>query len=286
MGLLVYLRRVRPATAFPFTVGVFTGTLITAFLCLALSSIEEEQVTAIAGAVATRGGGEGSVQKLPSEDVRRIMAPADVLSPRKLISYNVLTSRNEIETKVLAGYQTWASTLAGNIDFFVFPPATEKDINFAYKRRIPITSLGGSEDSEDTAPLAHYSIFRTWKEICEKKSDHYQWFMALKDHVYLRTHKLERILLALNSSEPLYLGHPVFPVGRDKDELGLRDGENYCSEAGYVVSLGTLRAVCPMLESCRTDSRSENGEVEFAKCIRVYAKTNCTTSAEVCTEQQ
>ncbi|CAI8030528.1 Chondroitin sulfate synthase 3 [Geodia barretti] len=75
-------------------------------------------------------------------------------------------------------------------------------------------------------------------------------------------------------------GHLVLPEGRDREELGLREGEGYCMEMGYVLSSGALGSVCPHLEQCWENARSENEDVEVARCVRLATGINCTSSQE------
>ena len=273
------VKRIRPATAFPFTVGVFTGTLITAFLCLALSSIDDDGVRVQVDVI------DAAIVKMPAvpHEEKRLQHHEEQLplQPMKLVSYNVIGSRWWLKTRGLAVHHTWGSGMK-NLEFYLFPPLEDEELNFAYKRRIPIVSLSFKKSlrkSDEKTDLQ--GVFKTWKDICEKKKDNYQWFMKLQDNVYIRAKELEAVLGSLNSSEPLFIGHSVSPLGDERDELGFREGENYCLEMGYVVSRRTLELVCPKLGICQANARSENEDVEVARCIRIYAGINCTTANEV-----
>ena len=275
------MRKVRPATAFPFTLGIFSGTLITAFLCLALKSIDEEKGTVLISDPGARG--RDAVRMPPAVHVQdeEGFQGQDQLQPRKLVSYNVVSSREALKTRGVAIFRTWGGSLKSELDMYLFPPAMEEEINYALKRRMPIISLGSKKTFEPTKETDDQGVFRTLTDICNKKVGSYQWFVKLQDDIYLRTQKLEMLLSSLNSSEPLFIGHSVTPMGQERDELGFKEGENYCLEAGYVLSWRALSLLCPVLPICRENAKSVNQDVEVARCIRTYVGANCTTSNEV-----
>ena len=281
-----YLRRIRPAIAFPFTLGVFTGTMITAFLLLAVRSIDDDRGPSVVvreedsiQMMSEKNGGEDR------EHVNFEMNLVDVMSPRQLVSYNVLSSRHTLRTRVTAIDQTWGSNVGarGHVQYYVFPPANEEEVNFAINRRIPVTLLNSryGVDDYNEERTGKQNVFGLWKNVCEQKIEQYQWFMKLEDDAYLRTQMFERMISSLNSSEPILIGRAVFPYGVMRDELGLREGESYCFEGGYAVSWRTLQMVCPHLSSCEENARSQNEDVEMARCIRIHVGVNCTAAVEV-----
>ncbi len=282
------VRRVRPATAFPFTLGLFSGTLITAFLVLALRSIDTESSGTL---VRERLGGpfvdmEGKVMPaVPHEDEpvsKRLSQQAQyVMCPKKLASYNVISSREAFRTRGFAIHRTWGSSRTKSLSFYLFPPGEDEEMNFAFKRRIPVVSKKGFHQAGKDMTDLQEGVFQSWRYICEEKSKSYQWYIVVKDTAYLRVEGLEQLLSHLNSSKPLLIGRSVMPVGHQRDELGLKEGDNYCLEAGYVVSAGALELLCPKLPACQLNAMSENEDVEIARCIRKYARTNCTTASEV-----
>lgn len=229
-AVLHRVRKVRPATAFPFTLGVFTGTLITAFLCLALRSMDDEDATVM----VREPGAKTEILKVPAAATNLQERKPRAVEPRSLVSYNVVSSKEALKTRAYAIHRTWGDKVKGNTDYYVLPSAGEEEINFAYKRKISVVSLGSEHTGleSDTNFNNFQGIFRTWKNICMKKSKDYQWFVMLKDNVYLRTHNIEKLLSSLNSSEAIFVGHSVVPLGSERDELGLGKGESYCLEAG------------------------------------------------------
>lgn len=275
------MRRVRLGTAFPFGVGVFTGTLITAFLCLALRSVDEE--VALVGGLKELGEyREGAAPREEEESVRRqgdYSSLPSLNDPKLLISYNVLTSPEQLRTRGLAIRHTWGENVKASLEIYLSPSGREDDITFAFNKKMPIASLAAHGGSDSQSPTQ--GVFQTLSDICTRKLGQYQWFMKLRDTAYLRPAKLEAILRNLNSSAPLLIGRPKVPQGDERNELGLREGQYYCSGEGYVLSSRTLELICPALQHCRENMQSANEDVELSRCVQRHAKVNCTTAYQV-----
>ena len=262
------VNKIRPATAVPFTLGVFTGTMLTAFLVLSLRSIEPEIL--VNHELGTKSP---QVATPPQIKISRPKMTSRNLPTLKTISYNIVTSSDNLQTRVLPIHRTWGGGVE-DIQYYLHQPGGETEINFAAKKRIPLVSLESSELSSGQG------VFRMWMDICERKSSQYNWFMKLKDDAYVNTEALERLLASMNSSEPLLIGRSVYPTEEDGEEVGLSDGESYCSESGYVVSWGAMQMLCPVLPWCWENTRSENEDVEMARCLRMSGNVNCTVASE------
>lgn len=279
MGGSKRLKRVRLTTVLPFTAGVFLGTLITLFLVLTLRSIDDE---------ASVDSPSADVRVLPSmhrihkvKD-RHLTSSSDETTRKELVSYSVVVPRSELKSRGLAAHKTWASGLGNRVNFYLSSPVGDEEINFAYKRRMPIIALDSKPRSGISQTLLNSEgAIRTLLDVCKREVVKYQWFAKIHDTTYVRTKALESILVTLNSSEAHFIGHQILPEGREREELGLREGEGYCMEMGYVMSARTLQLVCPMLKYCRENARSENEDVEIARCVRLAAGINCTSSQEV-----
>jgi chondroitin sulfate synthase len=282
-----YVTRVRPATVFPFVLGVFSGTLITVFLFLSVRSIEE--LEAEPPGVEAREGRANAHSKLSAHDHERESQALGTLTNirkkvvfhrRKAVLYNVLTHSMQAESRGIAIHKTWASEtkFKNHVNFYLLSPTqTEEGI---LKKKVHITPLAMKE-GDTTYGDNYQGIFELWRDVCERKLNDYHWFVKLKDTVYLQADKLEKLLTSLNSSEPILVGRSVTPADYERNELGLRVGESYCFEGGYAVSWRALDLVCPHLSACKEGAKSENEDVEMARCIRKYTGVNCTASTEV-----
>lgn len=270
------LFRIRLSVALPFVLGIFLGTLITSFLMLALRSIDEEMP--VEGIIKDK---LSEVQTV--EEFQEQYAPVrtQIVTNSHLVSYNVLTEEGMLREHAYGSYQTWANEEAvrDKVDYFVFPYAGDKeDVDFALSKKMPVISL-----EDETAPVrtGTSGVFKLWERVCHQKREQYLWFAKIRDNVYLRRRELEDLLSSMNSSEPLLVGKAVHPSGKEREDLGLRKGENYCHEASYVLSWMALELLCPRLKSCQENARSFNEDIEIARCLRLHAGINCTTSTEV-----
>ena len=278
-----HVRRIRLATAFPFVLGVFSGTLITAFLFLAVRSIDdlEGDGSPLPGLEAVNEERKAQLARenelqLPEKTGERRVS----FLPRQILSFNVLICS---DTRGLAVEKTWAGVAKTkeHVEFYLLPsPQLDKETVAAMKKRVQVTFLG-TKDNDAIYGNNYQGVFDLWRDICERKLDKYHWFVQLKDSVYVQAEKFERLLSSLNSSKPILIGHSVTPVGYARDELGLREGETYCFEGGYAVSWKTLEMVCPFLSACQDRSKSETEDVEMARCIREHAGINCTANLQV-----
>ncbi len=271
MALPKTLTKIKPATAFPFILGVFTGTLLTTFLVLALRSMDESQSPLLTHEHSTK---PPQTPTPPEIQVSRPKISSQNLPSLSTISYNVLTTSDHLQSRVVPIHRTWGGGLA-DIQYYLRQPGGEREINFAAKKRIPLVSLESSD-----IKVGQSELFRIWMDICEQKSSLYNWFMKVEDNVYVNTNELEELLASLNSSEPLLIGRLVYLS--EEGEAGLSDtGESYCDESGYIVSWGAVQRLCPVLPWCWENALSDNDEVELARCIRMSGHVNCTTSSEV-----
>ena len=258
--------------------GIFIGTMITAFLMLAVRSIDEEAPVQSTDKNSMKQKEE--VRELPEE----IREEKQTVSPAKLLSYNVLSSNGMVKTKCLSIHHTWGGEKAmkERIDFYIYPSADKEELEFSESRKMSVISL----QTEDEGMMRRtreddQGVFHVWKNICSQKLQHFLWFVKTRDNVYLRRRKLERILSSLNSSEPLFIGKAIFPNGKSREDLGLREGESFCHNSCYALSWKALEMLCPKLESCQENARSANEDVEVARCLQIHAGVNCTTANEV-----
>ena len=289
-----FFRRIRPSTVFPFVLGVFSGTLISVYLFLSVRSMNE--LEAYPPGVAVEGRGEKSDIRLPDRLARdqeresqKIATPGSAkkvtFHRRKLVSYNVLTrSSMASDSRGMAVHKTWAgaTSVKKHVNFYLSPGSKlEDNVLSSLKKKMQITRLLGSKEDETIHGRSHQGVFELWKDICERRLNKYLWFVRLKNTVYVQAEKLEKLLTSLNSSKPILLGHSVSPVDDRRIELGLRAGESYCYEGGYAVSWRALELICPHLSACKERAKTENEDMEMARCIREQVGVNCTASAKV-----
>jgi hypothetical protein len=278
--------RVRLAVVLPFILGIFFGTMITSFLMLAVQSIDEEP-----SLIGQESEDEGFIEPEEPEsfddmlDEEQKNKKAPTLSPSQLASFNVLTSKVAFKDRSSAIHRTWGSEKAilKSMEYYIYPRAGKEEISFANSRKMKVTSL---EMEGDVEGVENQGTFKLWKNICDKKQKGYLWFVKLHDNVYLRRTSLMAMLSSLNSSASMFVGKAVFPSGKRREDLGLREGESYCHESCYILSWKAVNLLCPKLQTCQENARSTNEDVEIARCIKRHLQVNCTAATEVSTSVQ
>ena len=266
--------QVRLSTAFPFTLGLFSGTLLITFLSLALWAIEDEPSLAVVRPEALPNRSPEALQLQLSSQLSTVQDGANV-SPRRRVSYNIPSAKQNLKKRILAAHRTWAHGLEKDVRFFLFPQLTEEESEFALRKEIPVVQIAKEKG------IIREGVFSTWKSVCETQLPDYHWFVKLQDNTYVRTESLEKLLLSMNSSVPLLIGIQIVPYGYNRDILGLKEGESYCMEMGYAVSWRALELLCPVLPFCKENAKSENEDVEIARCLRSFVGVNCTQAREV-----
>ena len=273
------MKRVKIATILPFALGVFIGTMITSFLLLTVQSIDEGPPVKNTAPLVDQGTDRTPVPH--QEEVEE-----EPFAAAQLISFNVLTSQASFTALGAAIHRTWGGEQAiqGNIDYYIHPRARKEELDFASSRKMRAISLEATDREFENSRTGH-GTFKLWENICVNKQQQYLWFVKARDDVYLRRKLLESLLSSLNSSEAIFLGSTIHPTGKERENLGLREGEGYCHEGCYVLSQKALRLLCPKLEMCRDNARSTNEDVEVARCLREQYGLNCTIASEVCIYQ-
>ena len=267
--------RIKLAVVLPFILGIFFGTMITSFLMLAVQSIDEESsMLSKDSADEEFVGLELNEADDTSDEVEK---KASTLSSSQLASYSILSSKDTFKDLSSAIHRTWGGEKAilKSMEYYIYPRAGKEEISFASSRKMQVTSLELEGEAESKG------IFKMWRDICDKKLGDYLWFVKLLDDVYLKRRDLMNLLFSLNSSESLFVGKAVFPSGKKREDLGLREGESYCHESCYVLSWKAVKLLCPKLQVCQENARSSNEDVEIARCIRTYLQVNCTAATEV-----
>lgn len=274
-------------TAFPFILGVLAGTMITAFLSTTLLTLEsEDSIFTSVQAKPKRTDADDDKIEIKTSKMKKII-------PSGTVSYNVLVSPGELLRRGLAIHNTWSGgeqkfpfNIEGRAWYYVNP----KDYSMHHPvqlkkqvRKMTMIDVSTIGKHQIWNPVVQGVTFKVLWDICQHKLERFRWFAVIQDSTYLRKEKLETLLQSLNSSKPVFLGNPVTPKGRDAEDLGLLEGESYCHKSCYVLSWKALEKVCPKLLSCQERPKSTDGDVELARCVKIYTGLSCTSAAEVST---
>lgn len=137
-----------------------------------------------------------SVEDLQDQmDVYRQLLPEDV-RPRKLVLVGVMTAAKFIDTRALAGYETWGRRFKHVIYF-----SSEGTVS---KYGLPVVGL---TDIDDEYPPQR-KAFAMLRYMVTHFGQEYQFFMRLDDDVYIRPHRLHTFLSKLRRNVDLYVGSP------------------------------------------------------------------------------
>ncbi|XP_048359174.1 chondroitin sulfate synthase 3 [Sphaerodactylus townsendi] len=196
---------------------------------------------------------------------------------RHFLYVGVMTAQKYLSSRALAAQRTWASSIAGRVEFFssqgsVSPPALPGE------QPLPVVSLPGVDDSYPPQKKS----FMMLKYMHDKYLDTYEWFMRADDDVYIKGEKLEEFLRSLNSSKPLYLGQTGLGNTEELGKLALEPGENFCMGGpGMIFSREVLRRMVPHIGECLQEMYTTHEDVEVGRCVRRFGGTQCVWSYEM-----
>ena len=189
---------------------------------------------------------------------------------------NIITAEMFLENRATNVHKTWAQHIPGKVLFMAKHDTDNSTFNNSLN--MPIIRLRGVDD---TYPPQKKS-FLSMRYSYDTYINDYEWFIRADDDVYIKGNKLNEFLRDLNSSKPMYIGVP----GRGKEHelgiLGLKAEDNYCMGGpGMIFSRETIRRVGPNIHQCLKDLYSDHEDVEIGRCIRRFARVNCTWNYEV-----
>uniref|UniRef100_UPI003AAFDBD1 chondroitin sulfate synthase 3 isoform X2 n=1 Tax=Centroberyx gerrardi TaxID=166262 RepID=UPI003AAFDBD1 len=197
-----------------------------------------------------------------------------ITRPGHFLYVGVMTAKKYLDTRAVAAYTTWASSIPGKVEFF--SSAGSGTVRVAVP--VPVVSLAGVDDSYPPQKKS----FMMLKYIHDHYLDKYEWFMRADDDVYIRGEKLELFLRSLNSSKPLYLGQTGLGMAEELGKLALEPGENFCMGGpGMIFSREVLRRMVPHIGTCLREMYTTHEDVEVGRCVRRFGGTQCVWSYEM-----
>ena len=202
------------------------------------------------------------------------------LGYRDKVLVGVLTSRENLESLVLAVNNTWASFLP-KILFFT-PVSRDVEFHDKYNKILGLPIVQLSDVSEEGFSKTKMS-FKMLRYMHDHYINNFEWFMRVEDSLYMKPEKLIEFLNTVNSSDYLYMGRPAaFKAGELLKNVDLYRHERYCEGGpGVVLSRSTLLKLAPNLDACFEDSLSELEDMELGRCLFKSVGIQCTWSYEV-----
>ncbi|XP_043916251.1 chondroitin sulfate synthase 3-like [Protopterus annectens] len=193
---------------------------------------------------------------------------------RNFLYVGVMTAKKYLDSRAVAVYRTWASSIPGKVEFFSSEGSEDVSLPIA----IPVISLAGVDDSYPPQKKS----FMMLKYMHDYYLDKFEWFMRADDDVYIKGEKLEEFLRSLNSSKPLYLGQTGLGTTEELGKLALEPGENFCMGGpGMIFSREVLRRMVPHIGECLREMYTTHEDVEVGRCVRRFGGTQCVWSYEV-----
>ncbi|XP_033503530.1 chondroitin sulfate synthase 3-like [Epinephelus lanceolatus] len=197
-----------------------------------------------------------------------------VSKPKHFLYVGVMTAKKYVQTRAVAAYRTWVSSIPGKVEFF----SSDGSDTVHVPVPVPVVSLAGVDDSYPPQKKS----FMMLKYIHDHYLDKYEWFMRADDDVYIRGEKLEVFLRSLNSSKPLYLGQTGLGMAEELGRLALEPGENFCMGGpGMIFSREVLRRMVPHISTCLREMYTTHEDVEVGRCVRRFGGTQCVWSYEM-----
>ena len=264
----------------PFFLGAFTGTLIASIFCIGFWSFDELIIVNQPDLVIPQS------RLQPSDDtkVERTTGPG-LYQPRDLVLYNILiTDQNSMINQAAASCSSWGHDMK-NLKVHAFYSINNEGQRFIKRNNIPLVIPSKKIQMKRRRNVQHdmdeMVSMMTIEQICDGYQHRYHWYVKMYGDTYVRTSLLERLLVQMDSSQHVYMGLPVVPNSYERDDLGMRPGENYCDSFAYVLSRTTMNLLCAHLEQCQKEARSIHEEVEISRCIRKFGKVNCTNAKDL-----
>lgn len=214
----------------------------------------------------------------------RPLTLASELQSKKRLLVAVLTSRHRLNETLAMVNETWASWLGPVVDYAVFVAGEGPTIRGVYWLRDAQDFKEGEGNLEP--------IFRVLKYLHSSFVRHYHWFLLASENSYIAARDLEKMLMGLDASKPVYMGRPASEDTEIMAMLHLLPKEYYCQWGpGITLSNEALIAVVDHLDGCKSlatafGSRSghlslEKGDVELGRCFSRRLGIQCTSSREV-----
>ncbi|CRK90556.1 CLUMA_CG004259, isoform B [Clunio marinus] len=191
-------------------------------------------------------------------------------SQRTLVFVGVMTSKDFLESRAKAVYNTWGKLVPGRIAFFSSEGSSGDDL--------PVVALNGVDDRYPPQKKSFMMLHYMYEHFIDK----FEWFLRADDDVFIKPDKLEKFLRRVDSTKAQFIGQ----AGRGNNEefglLSLEFDENFCMGGpGIIMSRQTLKRVAPHIPTCLKNLYSTHEDVEIGRCVQKFAGIPCTWNYEM-----
>lgn len=268
----------------PFFLGAFTGTLLASLFCIGTWSFDE-LIIVKDPVVAPQQLSEVENSPQIKHTTTATTTGPGLYQSRELVLYNiVVTDHTSMTNQVAASRNSWGHEIK-NLRVHAFYPMNDEAVRFIKRSNIPLVvpskQMQMKRKRSNQHDMDEMSTMMAIEQICDGHQHRYHWYVKIHGNTYVRTSQLEHLLMQMDSSQHVYMGLPVIPNDYERDDLGMRPGENYCDTFGYVLSRTTMNLLCAHLAQCQKEARSIHEEVEISRCIRKFGKVNCTSGVDL-----
>ncbi|XP_041374723.1 chondroitin sulfate synthase 1-like [Gigantopelta aegis] len=198
--------------------------------------------------------------------------PSTTAYEKRLMFIGVMTTRQNLRSRVVAINRTWGKLVPGKMLFFIGEGEP-------YLGDLPVVVLN---DVSDTTYPPQGKSFAMLKYMHDHYLDQFEWFMRADDDVFVKTYHLERFLRSVNSSRRLYVGQPGLGIKRELGKLGLwNDSCFYClGGPGVLITGPVLRRIVSGMTSCLQNVYTAHEDTEIGRCVHQTAGMVCTSALD------
>ncbi|CAD6241274.1 GSCOCG00002607001-RA-CDS [Cotesia congregata] len=186
----------------------------------------------------------------------------------------VMTTQKYLKTRAKAVWETWGREIPGKIIFFSSEESKVPD----NCPDLPLVALPKVDDSYPPQKKSFLMLKYMWENYGSK----FEWFIRADDDVYIRTDRLKKLLMSVDSGKPMYIGQAGRGNSKEIGKLGLNYDENYCMGGpGVIMTKETMKKIVPHVKDCLGNLYTTHEDVELGRCVKKYAGIPCTWSYEM-----
>ncbi|XP_044579709.1 chondroitin sulfate synthase 1 isoform X1 [Cotesia glomerata] len=191
-----------------------------------------------------------------------------------LVIVGVMTAQKYLKTRAKAVWETWGREVPGKIIFFSSEESKVPD----NCPDLPLVSLPKVDDSYPPQKKSFLMLKYMWDNYGSK----FEWFIRADDDVYIRTDRLKKLLMSVDSGKPMYIGQAGRGNSEEIGQLALKYDENFCMGGpGVIMSKETMKKIVPHVKDCLGNLYTTHEDVELGRCVKKYAGIPCTWSYEM-----
>ncbi|KAL8585373.1 hypothetical protein ACOMHN_035567 [Nucella lapillus] len=174
---------------------------------------------------------------------------------------------------------TIGDDVVGGGDGMLRGDVTGREDDVVEEDTLPVQILENVEDSEYPPQKKSFAMLEF---MHREHGGRYHWFMRADDDLFVDVRRMRMLLSSLNSSLPLYVGHPGTGRPEEAGRLGLPEGVPYCmGGTGVVLSSALLTSLADSLVMCAQNTVTCHEDSELGRCIYNVSSLACLQSRKI-----